>query len=56
MGETPFRLIYGSEAIIPVVVGEMTWRIAHPNPPGVNELAVREELDLVEETHDLVTL
>ena len=36
--ETPFRLTYGSEAVIPVEIGLPTPRILHPNPELTEEL------------------
>ena len=54
MGETPFRLTFESEAVIPAEIGE-------PNP-GVeffdeqtNSVLLREDLDLVEERRDAAT-
>lgn len=48
-GESPFRLTYGAEVVIPVEVGELTWKMAHPNRPQENTQAIQEELDLAEE-------
>ncbi|GAU46047.1 hypothetical protein TSUD_191180 [Trifolium subterraneum] len=48
-GETPFRLIYGTEAVIPVEIGEPSPRIEYPHEEDINEVLLREELDLVEE-------
>ncbi|RDX61476.1 Tf2-11, partial [Mucuna pruriens] len=51
-GETPFRLTYGSEAVIPVEIGE-------PSPkttlfePTANEDELRANLDLLQETREI---
>ena len=44
MGETPFRLTYNTEAVIPVEIMEPSMRIEKP----LDE-ALRNELDFVEE-------
>ncbi|MCI87643.1 hypothetical protein A2U01_0108927, partial [Trifolium medium] len=48
-GETPFRLAYGIEAVIPVEIGEPSRRTEQPLDEEMNDEALREELDLVEE-------
>ncbi|GAU36139.1 hypothetical protein TSUD_316680 [Trifolium subterraneum] len=48
-GETPFRLTYGTEAVIPVEIGEPSSRIEYPLEEDINGELLREELDLVEE-------
>ncbi|CAJ2661783.1 unnamed protein product [Trifolium pratense] len=48
-GETPFRMVYGTEAVIPVEVGEPSRRTEQPLEEEMNDEALREELDLVEE-------
>ncbi|MCH82193.1 gag-pol polyprotein [Trifolium medium] len=48
-GETPFRLTYETEAVIPVEIEELTWRTTQPLPEEANSEALLEELDLVEE-------
>ncbi|GAU28915.1 hypothetical protein TSUD_59270, partial [Trifolium subterraneum] len=48
-GETPFRLTYGTEAVIPVEMREPSSRIEYPHEEDVNDELLREELDLVEE-------
>ncbi|GAU50709.1 hypothetical protein TSUD_301140 [Trifolium subterraneum] len=48
-GETPFRLTYGTEAIIPVEIGEPSSRIEYPYEEDINDELLRDELDLVEE-------
>lgn len=56
MGETPFHLAFGAEAVIPVEIGELTWRTSHPNNREVNEQVVREDLDLMDEVRDQAAL
>lgn len=56
MRETPFQFTYSSEAVIPIKVGELTWRTTNPNPLELNEQADHEELDLVEEIQDQTSL
>ncbi|CAJ2659678.1 unnamed protein product [Trifolium pratense] len=48
-GETPFRVVYGTEAVIPVEIGEPSRRTEQPLDEEQNDEALREELDLVEE-------
>ncbi|GAU45070.1 hypothetical protein TSUD_85560 [Trifolium subterraneum] len=48
-GETPFRLTYGTEAVIPVEIGEPSSMIEYPPEEDTNDELLREELDLVEE-------
>ncbi|GMP47971.1 hypothetical protein CsSME_00015490 [Camellia sinensis var. sinensis] len=50
-GETPFRLTYGAEAVIPVEVGLPTPRVLHPDLAAAEELH-RTDLDLVEELRE----
>ncbi|GAU26993.1 hypothetical protein TSUD_290450 [Trifolium subterraneum] len=48
-GETPFRLTYGTAAVIPVEIGKPSPRIEYPHEEDINDELLREELDLVEE-------
>src|SRR3954463_14090615 len=48
-GETPFRLTYGTEAVIPVEIREPSRRTETPLEEELNDEAMREELDMVEE-------
>jgi hypothetical protein len=50
-GETPFRLTYGTEAVIPVEIGLTTWRTNHYDE-GNNDVQLRSNLDLVDEVRD----
>ena len=47
-GETPFRLTYGSEAVIPTEVGLTSYRVDNHDERKNNE-AIRLQLDLVDE-------
>ncbi|KAK2374246.1 protein NYNRIN [Trifolium repens] len=55
-GETPFRLTYGTEAVIPVEIGDLSWRTTQPLSEETNDEALREELDLVEELRTTASL
>ncbi|GAU42913.1 hypothetical protein TSUD_86510 [Trifolium subterraneum] len=55
-GETPFRLAYGTEAVIPVEIGEPSRRTEAPLNEEMNDEAMREELDLVEEIRTAASL
>ncbi|KAK4284153.1 hypothetical protein QN277_001022 [Acacia crassicarpa] len=48
-GEIPFRLTYGCEAMIPVEVGEPSWRKLQAMQEQANDEAITAELDLVDE-------
>ena len=48
MGETPFRLTYGAEAVIPAEVGLLSHRV-HNHDDSKNDEAMRLQLDLVDE-------
>uniref|UniRef100_A0A2N9IMK3 Uncharacterized protein n=1 Tax=Fagus sylvatica TaxID=28930 RepID=A0A2N9IMK3_FAGSY len=50
-GETPFRLTYGTEAVIPVEVGLTTWRTNNYDEES-NDAQLRSNLDLVDEIRD----
>ena len=47
-GETPFRLTYDNEAVIPAEVGLTSYRV-HNHDEGRNDEAIRLQLDLVDE-------
>ncbi|CAJ2668042.1 unnamed protein product [Trifolium pratense] len=51
-GETPFRLTYGTEAVIPVETGASSFRTEVPLEGENNHKMLREELDLLEELRD----
>ena len=50
-GETPFRLTYGTEAVIPVEIGLITWRTNNYDEES-NGVQLRSNLDLVDEVRD----
>ena len=52
-GETPFRLAYGSDAVIPAEVGLTSYRVEN-YAEGKNEEAIRLHLDLVDEVRATV--
>ena len=47
-GETPFRLTYGSEAVIPAEVGLTSYRV-HNHDESRNDETIRLQLDLIDE-------
>nr|KYP72260.1 Gypsy retrotransposon integrase-like protein 1 [Cajanus cajan] len=49
--ETPFRLVYGSDAMLPVEIGEPSFRRAHFDESN-NEDELRTNLDVVDEIRD----
>jgi hypothetical protein len=51
-GESPFRLTYGTEAVIPVEIREPSRRTKFPLEEETNNEALREELDLVDEIRE----
>jgi transposase InsO family protein len=53
-GETPFQLVYGTDAVIPVEIGKSSWRVMFT--PLNNHELLREELDLVDEVRELARL
>jgi len=46
-GETPFKLAYGSDVVIPVEVNLTSYRVAHYNNEE-NEKQLRLSLDLID--------
>ena len=52
-GETPFRLIDGSEIVIPAEVGLISYKVDNHNE-GKNDEAMRLQLDLVDEVRATV--
>ena len=53
MGETPLRLAYGNEAIIPTEVEFISYRVDNYNERW-NDEAMRLQLDLVDEVRAIV--
>jgi hypothetical protein len=54
-GETPFRLTFSSEAVVPVEIGAPSTRIRLYNE-ATNDESLREELDLLEEVRETASL
>ena len=52
-GETPFRLTYGNEAVIPAEIGLTSYRVDN-HDEGRNDEAIRLQLDLVDEVRATV--
>ena len=50
-GETPFNLVYGVEAVIPVEIGIGSFRAENFNEQA-NQEVLRENLDLIDETRE----
>ena len=48
IGETPFRLTYGNEAVIPAEIGLTSYKVDNHNE-GRNDEAICLQLDLVDE-------
>jgi len=54
--ESPFRLTYGTEAVIPIELTELTWRTdANTNFPA-NTVNLREEVEFVDEVRSEAAL
>ena len=52
IGETPFRLAYGSEAVIPTKVGLTSYRVGN-HDKGKNDEAMCLQLDLVDKVRTM---
>jgi len=48
-GESPFRLTYGTEVVIPIELTELTWRTDADTNFPTNAVNLREELEFVDE-------
>ena len=53
MEETPFRLTYGNEAVIPTEIGLTSYRVDN-HDKARNDEAIRLQLDLVDEVRVIV--
>lgn len=51
-GETPFRLTYGMDAVIPVEIGSSSYRISGEIDSEINNINARICLDLLEERRE----
>ncbi|GKC86331.1 reverse transcriptase domain-containing protein, partial [Tanacetum coccineum] len=54
-GETPFSLVYGSEAVIPIEISMETKRVQDFDPKE-NEKRRREDLDILEERREIASI
>ncbi|GKE53673.1 reverse transcriptase domain-containing protein, partial [Tanacetum coccineum] len=54
-GETPFSLVYGSEAVIPIEISVETKRVQDFDSKE-NEKRRREDLDVLEERREMVAI
>ena len=55
-GETPFRLTYGMDAVIPVEIGSSSYRMSRDIDLEVNSLNTRICLDLLEERRERASI
>ena len=55
-GETPFRLTYEMDAVIPVEIGSSSYRVSGGIDPEVNNLNTRICLNLLEERRERVSI
>ncbi|GAU42950.1 hypothetical protein TSUD_142870 [Trifolium subterraneum] len=51
-GETPFKMVYGADTMIPVEINPPNWRRETLNAPG-NETALKENMDVLEEVREM---
>jgi hypothetical protein len=54
--ESTFRLTYGTEAVIPIELTELTWQIDANTDFPSNTANLREELEFVDEVRDEAAL
>jgi hypothetical protein len=50
-GETPFRMVYDTNAVIPVEIGQPSLRVMYPAEN--NEQLLREDYDLLDEVREI---
>ncbi|PON74511.1 Ribonuclease H-like domain containing protein, partial [Parasponia andersonii] len=55
-GKTPFTMVFGSEAVIPVEVGLPTLRSQVVEDPPLNECQLSHNTDLLEETRNMALI
>ena len=55
-GETPFRLTYAMDAVIPVEIGSASYRVSGGIDPEVNNLNSQICLDLLEERKERASI
>ena len=56
IGEMPFRLIYGIDAVIPIEISSSSYRVSGDIDPEVNNLNTRICLDLLEERRERASI
>nr|XP_016437367.1 PREDICTED: uncharacterized protein LOC107763387 [Nicotiana tabacum] len=54
-GKTPYSLVYGTEAVIPVEVGEPSLKYSYESGTS-NDESKRQELDEINERRDMVNI
>jgi len=55
-GESPFRLTYGSKALIPIELNKLTWRTGAETDFPTNAANLREELEFIDEIRSEASL
>ena len=55
-GETPFKLTYGMDTIIPVEIGSSSYRVSRDIDPEVNNLNTQICLDLLKERREQASI
>ena len=55
-GETPFRLTYGMDAVIPVEIGSSSYRVSADIDSDINNLNSRICLDFLEERRERASI
>jgi hypothetical protein len=53
-GETPFKMVYGTDAVILVEIGQPSWRVMYPAEN--NEQLLREASNLVDEVREIARI
>ena len=53
-GETPFRMVYWTDAIIPVEIGQPSWRVMYPAED--NEQLLREDCNLIDKVREIARI
>jgi len=56
IGESPFRLTYGTEAVIPIELSELTWRTDADTHFPTDAVNLREELEFVDKVRSEAAL
>ena len=56
IGESPFRLTYGTEEVIPIEANDLNWRTSADTDFQTNTVNLREELEFVDEVRSEASL